>query len=434
MSVLIKYRVLLWLLLAVGWGHVHAQVVVTGRVTDRETGGPLAGASLQVVGTALGAITDADGRYRLTITGSRATVQVQYLGYQPQVLRMFPERQTVYDIALEPQAVSLPTTTITSDKLQRVYPHRQTMVIDYEFLKEDVLVIIYDANRRRNVLQLLSADFVVLAEHDNPAEPPRALVQDCLGASHCITEHFSGQIDWLGGTRITVRYDSLVRFRQVLEPCLAYVDSTYYFASMRGDYAKQFQFVHLADRQLQPFYDCVDRKAMATVRDEVVMGGRTSLTTQVTIEDASGSRQQMRAGFQSDLNRRYLKEVLCPPIYVPIKVVQGQAHVFDHPNGRIVAFDLQGHITDAVSISYPALDDWKKEVLVNAEESEAFTLTEKNGYVTVHRIDLDTGALDEAWELPFPFVQKIKIRGGYIYFSYRDRLEDNVKRLYRLQM
>src|SRR5258708_38375979 len=39
---------------------------VTGRVTDKETGAPLAGAAVSVVGSTLGNNTDEDGRYRIT--------------------------------------------------------------------------------------------------------------------------------------------------------------------------------------------------------------------------------------------------------------------------------------------------------------------------------------------------------------------------------
>jgi hypothetical protein len=97
-------------------------------------------------------------------------------------------------------------------------------------------------------------------------------------------------------------------------------------------------------------------------------------------------------------------------------------------------FDPQGNEVDRLGISYTRLNDWKKEILVNEEHTEAFTLTEKDGYLTVHKIDMQSGALTDEWELPYPYVQKIRIRGSYIYFTYRDKVDDPVKRIYRLQM
>ena len=56
--------------------------VVEGVVRDAETGEGLAGANVRVVGTALGAATDADGRFRLAdVPGGAQSVQATFVGY-----------------------------------------------------------------------------------------------------------------------------------------------------------------------------------------------------------------------------------------------------------------------------------------------------------------------------------------------------------------
>ena len=56
---------------------------VSGRVIDRETGEPLIGASVSVLGTTLGAATDVDGRYNiLQITPGTYDVKTSFVGYQ----------------------------------------------------------------------------------------------------------------------------------------------------------------------------------------------------------------------------------------------------------------------------------------------------------------------------------------------------------------
>ena len=59
--------------------------VIRGRVTDAATGTPLAGVSVRVEGTPIGAQTGDDGTY--TITGAPAgsrTLSTRRLGYAPQ--------------------------------------------------------------------------------------------------------------------------------------------------------------------------------------------------------------------------------------------------------------------------------------------------------------------------------------------------------------
>ncbi|MGB3544351.1 YfbK domain-containing protein [Rubrivirga sp.] len=57
--------------------------VVSGTVTDAETGDPLVGANVLVVGLrGVGTATDIGGRYRLEVEPGRHTVRVAYVGYQ----------------------------------------------------------------------------------------------------------------------------------------------------------------------------------------------------------------------------------------------------------------------------------------------------------------------------------------------------------------
>lgn len=60
----------------------QAQGTITGTVTASESGGPLAGAQVSVAGTVRRTVTDAQGRYRITIEAGTYTVQVTTLGRQ----------------------------------------------------------------------------------------------------------------------------------------------------------------------------------------------------------------------------------------------------------------------------------------------------------------------------------------------------------------
>ena len=63
---------------------MHAEAL-TGKVTDSETGEPLAGAQVFVKGTFVGTTTDVNGSYSLDVDGN-ATVVVAYIGYKTQEL------------------------------------------------------------------------------------------------------------------------------------------------------------------------------------------------------------------------------------------------------------------------------------------------------------------------------------------------------------
>ncbi len=67
----------------------HAQITVTGIVTDN-TGEPLIGASVVVVGTTNAMATDLDGNFTLQNVAENATIKVSYVGYNDQEQKAAP--------------------------------------------------------------------------------------------------------------------------------------------------------------------------------------------------------------------------------------------------------------------------------------------------------------------------------------------------------
>lgn len=61
----------------------YAQAVLTGTVTDATNGDVLAGATVQVKGTNIGATSDAQGQYRLTVPTGGTVLVFSFIGYQP---------------------------------------------------------------------------------------------------------------------------------------------------------------------------------------------------------------------------------------------------------------------------------------------------------------------------------------------------------------
>ena len=64
-------------------GGVFAQTKVNGTVTSQDDGQPVIGASVLVVGTQTGTVTDADGKFSLTVPAGKKTLRITYVGMEP---------------------------------------------------------------------------------------------------------------------------------------------------------------------------------------------------------------------------------------------------------------------------------------------------------------------------------------------------------------
>lgn len=105
-------RLLILLTLTFAAAELHAQAtgVVTGRVTDADRQQPVSGASVVIVGTQRGTLTDANGRYELTgVPAGTHQVRASLIGYAAadQSVTVAAGATATADLVLQPQAVML---------------------------------------------------------------------------------------------------------------------------------------------------------------------------------------------------------------------------------------------------------------------------------------------------------------------------------------
>jgi hypothetical protein len=91
-----------------------------GRITDQETGEPLIGANVIVVGTSYGAATDVNGEYIVPyLTPNQYEVKASFIGYQSKTIsnvRINIGLTTGLDFQLAPEGIEVGTVEVVADK------------------------------------------------------------------------------------------------------------------------------------------------------------------------------------------------------------------------------------------------------------------------------------------------------------------------------
>ena len=64
-------------------GTAFSQTDVSGTIISKEDGQPVVGATIQVVGSGTGAITDIAGKFKLTMPQGKRTLRITYVGMEP---------------------------------------------------------------------------------------------------------------------------------------------------------------------------------------------------------------------------------------------------------------------------------------------------------------------------------------------------------------
>src|SRR6185312_1342765 len=92
-----------------------AQSLLHGTVVDRQSGSPIAGATVMVTGTSTGTVTNEAGAFTLTTSGSITSVTVTSLGYATVELPV-SDASKVLRVRLTPSAVKLPGVEIVAKR------------------------------------------------------------------------------------------------------------------------------------------------------------------------------------------------------------------------------------------------------------------------------------------------------------------------------
>lgn len=97
---------------------VFGQTIISGKVSDAASGGPIPGVNILVKGTVLGTVTDTDGQFSIKVNSAPPlTLLFKYVGYSDQELEITEANTSNLDIKMEFEASELTEVTVTGSTL-----------------------------------------------------------------------------------------------------------------------------------------------------------------------------------------------------------------------------------------------------------------------------------------------------------------------------
>lgn len=112
-----KFTMLLALMIFIGLQVANAQRTITGKVTGSDDGAPIPGATILVKGTAIGVITDLDGKFSLNVPKDNNVLVVSFVGMTTQEIEL--GTSNTLDIVLSPSVKELEGVVITALGISR---------------------------------------------------------------------------------------------------------------------------------------------------------------------------------------------------------------------------------------------------------------------------------------------------------------------------
>ena len=107
-----KFTLFLALMFFIGLQAAFAQRTITGSVKSSEDNQTIPGVTILVKGTAVGAITDADGKFSLAVPKDKDVLLISFVGMKTQEIKLGADN--VLNITMEPSAITLDDVVVTA--------------------------------------------------------------------------------------------------------------------------------------------------------------------------------------------------------------------------------------------------------------------------------------------------------------------------------
>jgi hypothetical protein len=427
---------------------------IKGAVYDKKTGEPLESANIHFQDSSEGTITDDLGKFALNTRKLPVVLVVSHIGFKTRNISI---KYTPFDdlvIEMEQKTSMLPGVVIISEKIDTVFIDDEYAVLDYEILDSGILMLIFKYNLSRS--ELLFTDFsgTELAKLKFLPAKPLQLYKDCLGNVHVISKEKAFQVYFRDDKILLYDGAEIGKFHALLDDCKFEIKNKLYFAQ-KGfmELGKVFYYINTDDNQ---------KHMLCSIFDEDKVDFFYQNPENIGLFGTAGPDLGDLRGLDSDfdiirnmnnMNREahFRKIAYLSPAYLPVFRIGDSVIIFNHPESQIEFYDFQDSLAGIIPISYNQDNNkykglipvgtfkregkWLKEVYVDPLQLRAYTLFMKsNGDKVVKEINLESGELKTSIQIPFPYVRKIDVYNGFVYFIYKGFGSNQRNKLFRQKL
>jgi hypothetical protein len=425
-------------------------------VQDAITDEPIEDVNIQLIDNKSGTITNELGEFEIVVDHLPFTLQFTHVSFETlsETFAYPPTRDIV--LRMKGKSERLQGVVVTAQKIDTIYHDDEYSVLDYDLMQDGILLLIFKA--RLTKAELLYTDFKGNEIATLPVLPgkPLALYRDCLGNSHILTKTRAYQIfleeqglGMMGG----VDADFL---KKTMTGCLFSINHKLYFEDYIDlNFAKILFYINKNDSSYHELTTVMDPLKFDMLRDnpeDFAIFANTLETPNLGDLRATGEDSNILSQIRNlDNKTRFLKMAYYTEIYAPVLRMGDSVCIFNHPNDVIQFYDIHDSLTGSTPTSYhlekkknplstlgyafAPSSKWMKEVYTDEVKRKAYTMNQNiNGTRDLLEIDLNTGLTRYILTIPFPYVQKVQIRNGYLYFVYRGWGEGQKKKLFRQQI
>lgn len=329
---------------------------------------------------------------------------------------------------------TLQEVTIHSQSVQRVLKSAREYVVDYDFVDGYILVASYSGSSRKNFKLFLLTKLGDTAAILHLPEQVVKLFKGTNDHLYCITDRAMYPLETDSGRlHITMAYD--LSIYNSMRNCLFSINDQYYYkiSDWFNFSLKCVRYLLKDSGKATPIFESNDEQARTATWKTI----QTVQTLKILAKVAADSGNMQRAielGYQGDelagrtvvMNGnayRYLDR----PLFADVDKIR----LFDFRKKQIESYDPDGNLLESIPLHLSFTNVQRLEVLKDPVTNEYYLHRSDNMEAqTIARINMQTGEIRTAIPIEKPFISKLKVFDGEIYYLYQNPKEPGTQQLY----
>ena len=411
------------------------KVYVMGKITDEVTDQPIENVHIKVQQQNVLALSKRDGEYRFSFYSKQAyfTLIFSHTSYATVYEPLNTTKDTIYlNVKLVPKVEVLGEVDITSKKEPEiVFKSSKISISDYEFYKDKYIFLAYEKRLNKDSeIYLVDEQETIINKHFIPGEPVE-LYTDYLGNVNLICKKSIYRIG-VDKDQLSLIELPLDDFNRLIKLVVDTLDGNLIFS----DFSKQFPrfkyyAFNLSDKSISTIKEVIHKDMDHIYNFEYYSLNNTQKQfAKRMAKKFKGLDKYDIAASMTGLTNSFMFE----EVYAPLFVINDTIHIFDHYENKIWKFIGDTIEAGNVPFSYHQpknKSEWKRRLIADETNGKIYGLFLRNGHNYLKEISTHTGKIELEKKLTFQFVDKIKIRDGMVYYTYKPTQTLQKKFLYK---
>lgn len=410
-----------------------SQTIITGKIKDN-TGHNLPGVNIYIDKTSTGTVTGADGNYFLRINKQPPfTINYSHVGYEtiskPISKNMWRD-SLVIDAVLKISQSILPTHTVNAYAApETVFASIEYNVADFEFYKDKLILLTYKNKIEKDAEIILADEKSVVICNKKILFAAKELFRDYQGNINIVCRDTVFRI-LVSRDEIFLLPVDFNDFNELIRPCIDTLENNIIFSDYNPAYPAFNYYSFSADKKkISPIRNITDEPLMREFRFEYYfLQPKEKLRARRLALEYKMDKHLIAAamtGFQ--------RSFYYTPLYAPLFVINDSVLIFDHYENKLYCYNEYNEPVDSVGIDYHRLknEKWKKELIKDEFNNKIYSIYERNGFYYLKGIDRASGKITSSFKLHYKYVENVKVKNDYVFYTYRPFESLRKKFLYR---